>query len=294
MRAPLLPCVLLISACGASVPPMSSDPRPPAHGYQLKTSDFTLNPGEEKYLCYVVQLDEPAGVAVTRFQGYTSTVVHHFEVFQTIAPETPGLAECTGGIKQSWLPLFGGGVQAGGLDLPDGAGFKLPGSAQLLLQLHLLNASPKAVTDHVVVNMTYADDATKVIPAGIFALGSMNINLPAGAKGMQITSGCVLPKNLNVFAVQPHMHKLGTRISLSTGASADKTSVAYQRDPWVFGVQPIDPQPMQLQTGKYVSTTCTYDNTTDKPVVYGESTTNEMCYFVLFYTPFDHLEGCIN
>jgi hypothetical protein len=68
----------------------------------------------------------------------------------------------------------------------------------------------------------------------------------------------------------------------------------YQRDPWVFGVQPIDQVTMTLNPGDFVGATCTYDNTTSDAVVYGESTTNEMCFFVLFYTPFDHLDGCLN
>jgi hypothetical protein len=69
---------------------------------------------------------------------------------------------------------------------------------------------------------------------------------------------------------------------------------AYQRDPWVFGVQPIDQVTMTLNPGDFVGATCTYDNTTAAAVKYGESTKDEMCFFVLFYTPFDHLNGCLN
>ncbi len=67
----------------------------------------------------------------------------------------------------------------------------------------------------------------------------------------------------------------------------------YQRNPWVFGVQPIDPFAATLHSGDYVGTTCTYDNPTAQAVTYGESTKNEMCYFILFYTPFDQIDGCI-
>src|SRR5262249_14877192 len=161
------------------------------------------------YLCYAVTLSEPTqNVAVTQFYGYASTSVHHFEVFQALAPEPDGLNDCGQQlIKTTWSPLFGGGASAGGLDLPTGAGFVLPGNAQLLLQLHLLNATPSPVTQHVVVNMTYAPDASQVTRAGIYALGTMNINLPAGATGVTITSpACPMSKQMNVFAVQPHMH----------------------------------------------------------------------------------------
>lgn len=271
-----------------------SDPAPPAHGYQIKTPDYNLAAGEEKYLCYSVQLAEASDIAITAFQSYTSDQVHHVEVFQALAAEQPGLNECDGTFKLTWLPLFGGGKNAGGLKVPDGAGFKLAKDATLLVQIHLLNATPMPVTQHIVVNMDYAADATAVTPAGIFAFGSMAINLPAGGTGLQVTSSCTLPLNLNVFAAQPHMHKLGTKLTFELGDSSAASKVVYQRDPWQFGGQPIDNWTSALKQGQFGKVTCTYDNTTNAAVTYGESTTNEMCYLVLFYTPFDRLNGCVN
>lgn len=278
---------------GAPMPP-SGDPAAPAHGYQIKTPDYSLNAGEEKYLCYAVQLAEANDIAITAFQSYTSDQVHHMEVFHALAPETPGLNPCDGTFKLTWLPIFGGGNNAGGLQLPDGAGFKLPKDAQLLVQIHLLNATQSPVTQHLVVNMDYADDPSSVTPAGIFAFGSMTINLPAGANNMQVTSSCNLPLNMNVFAAQPHMHYLGTKLQFELGPSDSSSQVVYQRNPWQFGGQPIDNWVTNLQQGQFGRVTCTYDNTTDHDVSYGESTTNEMCYLVLFYTPFDKLNGCVN
>lgn len=293
MRLSTFFAALAIAGCGGNTP-QSMDPAPPAHGFQIKTTPVMLQPGDEKYMCFTQTLNEPADVAVIKFDSVTTPQVHHFEVFQAVSPEQDGLFDCSQQlIKLTWLPLFGGGVNAGGLTVPDGAGFKLPKNAQLLVQLHLLNATPNATSTHVVVNGDYAADATTITPAGIFALGSMTINLPPGATNMKIDAGCALPKDLNVFAVQPHMHLLGTKINLSTGTSQATASQVYARDPWVFGAQPIDNFVMPLKQGQYVSTECEYDNTTDQTVTYGESTKNEMCFFVLFYTPFDHLDGCI-
>ncbi len=293
MRAWIL-AMATLAGCGGGAP-ASNDPAPPAHGYQIKTPDIQLMGGQEEYLCYTVKLDEAADVAVNQFQGYTTTVVHHFEVFQAIAPEQDGLFDCSQQlIKITWLPLFGGGAQAGGLTLPDGAGFKIPKNAQLLVQLHLLNATTAPASTHVVVNMDYVNDPTTVTPAGIFAVGSMNIDLLPNSTGTKVSSSCNLPKPLNVFAVQPHMHTLGTSITLDSGATQAASAMAYQRNPWVFGVQPIDTFTKTFAKGDYVNVDCVYDNTTPNEVMYGESTHDEMCYFVLFYTPFDQLDGCIN
>lgn len=301
-RAPYLPSLGLIAslvswvACSQSAPAdMPVIPAAPAHGYQLKTPSFSLASGEEKYLCYTVTLDEAQDIAITQFDPFVTDVVHHYEVYQTLLPEQSGLWDCTQQqIKETWLPLFGGGVGAQGMTLPSGTGFRIPGTAQLLMQLHLVNATPAAIDTLVAVNMTYADDASRVTPAGIFAVGTMNINLAPGEKNRRLTAGCQLPKDLNVFAVQPHMHKLGKVMTFDYGADAASATTIYKRDPWVFGGQPIDPFVRTLKRGDYMSTSCTYDNTTDKTVSYGETTRDEMCYFVLFYTPFDRLGGCID
>ena len=295
-RTNLVGCLVLVlmAACGGSPSTTSSGPAPGA-GYRVQTPEITMMGGEEKYVCYTVTLAEAADIAVTEFQSNASSVVHHFEIFQTLDTEAAGLFDCSSTlIKQTWLPLFGGGASAGGLKLPAGAGFKIPKDAQLLLQLHLLNATPSPVNTSVTVDMTYAPDPTQVTPAGIYALGSMGIHLPAGATTTVSSPHCTLTKQYNVFAVQPHMHKLGTKIAFSHGTSESSMQVAYQRDPWVFGVQPIDQMQMTLNAGDFVGASCTFDNTTGSDVTYGESTTNEMCFFVVFYTPFDHLNGCLN
>lgn len=282
---------LLILVGGCSGP---SDPPPPAHGFQLQPPRYTVAAGEEKYLCYVVQLNEPADVAITAFESYASSQVHHLELFQTLEAEPAGLRVCDGSIHTTWLPLFGGGKNAGGLVLPTGAGFALPKDAQLLVQLHLLNATNSSVDEKLIVNLDWAADASQVTPAGIFAFGSMNINLPAGATGVQLGSSCNLPKSMNVFAAQPHMHNLGTKLTFELGSDAQSATTVYQRSPWSFGAQPIDDWSMALRQGQFARATCTFDNTTDHSVTYGESTSNEMCYLVLFYTPFDRLGACLN
>jgi hypothetical protein len=43
-------------------------------------------------------------------------------------------------------------------------------------------------------------------------------------------------------------------------------------------------EPLQVNKGDKLITTCTYDNDTDKTVTFGENTGNEMCFnFALYY-----------
>ncbi len=50
---------------------------------------------------------------------------------------------------------------------------------------------------------------------------------------------------------------------------------------------------MNLPAGTVTRVTCTYDNTLDQVVGYGESTKNEMCYFVGFAIDLPGQSACL-
>jgi hypothetical protein len=182
------------------------------------------------------------------------------------------------------------------MTLPPNAGFKFKTGQQILVQLHLLNATPNTQTETTAVNLIFAQDPAPLIPAGIFAVGNLHFSIPAGATDYPIHGGCSsagVPKDLDVFAVFPHMHKLGKTIELDHGTSAADASPMVRIDPWSFGDQPMKMMSMHVSTGDYLKATCTYDNPTDHTVSYGESSNDEMCFAVVFYTPFDALNACL-
>jgi hypothetical protein len=132
-----------------------------------------------------------------------------------------------------------------------------------------------------------------VTPAGIWAIGTMGIDIPAGRKGFEITHECTMRRSLDVFAVLPHMHQHGRKMTIWRGPSKDAAQVLFERANYSFDEQNIDALPVRIEKGEHMRVTCTYDNDTDRAIRYGESTADEMCYGVLFYTPFTGLDGCV-
>jgi copper type II ascorbate-dependent monooxygenase-like protein len=268
-------------------------PLPPADGQQLATLPYTVNPGEEKYFCYTFHSPkDPRGIiAVQPIEG---TIVHHMVLFHTLVPEKEGFSECPVLIKQTWLPIWAGGRNTNGITLPDGVAFNMDADEQYLVQLHLLNAGAKPVTERTGINLTYAPAGANLTPAGIYAFGSFNVDLPAGAMGVQKVISCSAPHDMHVFATFPHMHKLGKKLEFVHGTTQADATMQYAKDPWVFGDQPMDPVDFVVKTGDFAQTTCTWDNTTNAEVKYGESTSDEMCFFLLFYYPYTQLGGCVH
>jgi hypothetical protein len=84
-----------------------------------------------------------------------------------------------------------------------------------------------------------------------------------------------------------------TSLTLEMADGAGTFHSIYSRNPYDFNNQYLDSSPLDIPKGAKTRITCTYDNTTSQTVTFGESTFNEMCYFVTFITGIDSPQGCV-
>lgn len=294
MRIHALVVSCLLYACSSeSTESGPLSPAPPESGEQLATETYRLAPGEEKYMCY--QFYSPAtAVAITRVDQISAPGIHHFGLFQAFGRNEPDAPhECNTLIKQTWLPIWGANTGEHKLVLPEGTGFVIEPGTQYIIQLHLQNATDRTMEIRGGLNLTYEHDVSRVIPAGMFALGSFALEIPAHTPTMEVPVTCQPGKEMNVFGVLPHMHKYGTAIELTRTPAAAAPQMLYKIDPWVFGDQPLEMLSTKIASDETLDLTCRYKNESGNAIKYGESSDDEMCFFVLFYYPYDHLDGCI-
>jgi len=283
MRNSLL-LVVLLSGCTSS----SSD-----DGDHLDIEGkYMLQPGEEKYFCYTARLPADRDVAITRMVPDYGVGTHHILASQTIANEPEGFSECNTLIRTTWIPLYTGGLDSGVLQLPPNIGFKpFERGQQILMQLHLQNATDAPISAKTSMRFEFVDQSPEIQPASIYGMDNRKISVAPQSQATTEMS-CIASKDLQVFAVLGHMHKQGLKLDVSRGAVAG-ADMLYEED-WKFEEQPVTPLAMQVKKGDNLHLRCTHKNTTNNPVVYGESSDNEMCSFVLFYAPATTLDGCIN
>jgi hypothetical protein len=285
-----------VMACGSSNGPAGDpplDPAPPDGGQQVASETYQLASGQEIYMCYTFT-SPTEDVAITKAESISVPGVHHLALFQTFGQkEEEGAHECDTPIKLTWMPVFVTGTGSKELQMPDGVGLKIVGNTQYVLQLHLQNTTDGTLTFRAGVNLTYDHNPTALMAGGIWAAGRMDIDIPANATDYTVKESCTANKERHVFAVFPHMHKLGTKMDV-TVTKTGATSSFYSVSPYEFGNQPIEPLDAPLAATDSIEVTCHWDNPNSTDVVYGESSDNEMCYFVTFYYPFDQLDGCIN
>ena len=276
---------LALGACSGKSGQAPAD-MTPSNQISFDTASYTVQPGEEKrYYCFTTRMPQDHDVSVTAITPTYGKATHHLGVYYTLADEPDGVFDCPELVKQTWIPLYGGGIQSGTLAAPPGAAFHVKAGQQILVQLHLLNATTDVVTDKATITFDTTTDPNAT-PAGMFGMTDTQISLPPGTHS-DVTMSCKVGEDMNVFAVFGHMHQLGTHIDLSRTNGA----MLFGED-WNFNDQPTIPQLFQLKSGDSLTLHCQYQNTTAATVTYGESSNAEMCSFALYYTPYQHLDGC--
>jgi hypothetical protein len=286
---PAFTCGLLLLALGCSSKESStSTAQAASNELTFSSDDYTIQPDEEKYICWAHTLSADQDVIVRQVHGDYGAATHHVFFAWTLAPEPEGQTECPVLFKTTWIPIYLGGKNTSPLQMPDGAAIDLGKGKQLLLQLHMQNVSSAPIVNKVTMHMELGEPGVTYTPAGIFGLDNQVISIPANTDNVRTSMACTPGKDMNVFAVLGHMHKMGKALSIS------KNGTAVFDEPWHFDEQPITPFQMNVTKTDSLGLSCIHDNTLSRTVKYGESSDDEMCASVFYYTPYDQLAGCIN
>jgi copper type II ascorbate-dependent monooxygenase-like protein len=254
------------------------------------TAEFSVAPGQELYMCYTMHTTED--LAIDRFTYEAQPGIHHLLLANTVVAEDDKPFECNVLFKQTWFPIFANGTGSADVSTPEGSAFKIHKGSQLLVQLHLLNSGKETIkgTGRLAMHKNTSPD---LVGAGIYGFGTQNVVLPA-QKVTTLQNDCAIDKDVHIFSGFPHMHTLGKKMSFWTGKDEASLTKQFSIDAWSFGEQQIVPLKLDLPKGTMTRVTCEYDNTTPNEVTFGESTSNEMCYFTTFIAPFETLDGCVD
>jgi hypothetical protein len=125
--------------------------------------------------------------------------------------------------------------------------------------------------------------------ADLFLPGPLNISIPPNQESTQ-SHTCTVNVPQKLFAIFPHMHQLGSHLK-STLTVGGVDTLIHDGD-FSFDDQAFIPfQAVALQPGDTIRTECTWNNTTAQTVGWGESSTTEMCFSVMYRYPAQNSGG---
>lgn len=271
-----------------------------------------LVPGGENYSIFTFKAPWTKPVQGLRFRHLAdnAAVLHHWLLFAEHA-ETPdgAIAPCdlggpTGilcGAADTRSLITGWAPGRPDFALPPDVGLEMPAPGELLaVEFHYFNTANAMVQDRSGVEICTSSKFRKNT-ASVSWLGTETIDIPPNAMGT--AAGTCTPQRagmnatdpINVLYSWPHMHKAGTHLKSIVNRAAGGTEVMYD-GPFNFEFQTVYDTPIKLFPGDTVTTTCTFQNMTDLPIGFGQSTTAEMCFNFTYAWPahaLDHPGGAL-
>lgn len=299
-------CLLLATAAATAACSSSSDGQAPAPekvdtAYQpgvtvetdravFTTAEYELEPGQEKFLCYATTVGEDLTIETVGHDAPPS--LHHVIFAKTTGEEPEGYTECDVLFRLTWEPVYLAGAGKSELSLPEGYAHRIPRGTQLLAQLHLLNTRDEPVRHTVQIDMQRSK-VEEPKPVAVYAFGNMSVNLPP-SQPSSLVGDCNVKEEIRLLAAFPHMHLLGKGLTFDVSRSGGEHERAFERVPYDFDDQHLEPIDLTLNPGDQTKVTCSFDNPYSHAITFGESTMNEMCFFVAIAADREKISGCIS
>lgn len=234
----------------------------------IVTADWQLDPGSEKTSdIHLLKIEKDIYIGAIRPIAPVGT--HH----TVLAKGNLGASNI----------IYASGVGTNALVFPEGVGLKLTAGETLVLQLHLFNPSGEVLTGKSGIEIIEVDPAAVQNEADLFLPGPVDFSIPPNQEYSH-TGTCTASVKQNIFAIFPHMHQLGTHFK-TTLKVGGKDQVLHD-DSYAFDHQAfLSFDTIALEPGDSITTECTWKNSTTQTIGWGESSTTEMCFSILYRYP---------
>lgn len=292
---PFLLVVSLLAACGGGGDPVYVDaPPPPEGGVQLLSPTFTIPPHSERLVCMKIPFDSEQDLYVQKSDAYQAEGGHHMLGFYlesneegaSIAGEPHECDESDMG--NGGLRMLGVGTASGsGIELPEGVAFRIPAGVTIVSQSHYVNPTDEELTAQDALNLEVVPKSEVEDLAGAFTELDLSFELPP-RETVSRTVDCTMPVDgVRVPWMLPHMHEFGTHYKIELVRGSGERSVLWEGD-WQASFRDDFPiitfDDLVLNSDDRVVTHCTWENTTDEPMIFP----TEMCATFMVFHPSDN------
>ncbi|MEM8640001.1 MAG: ascorbate-dependent monooxygenase [Cyanobacteria bacterium P01_G01_bin.54] len=302
---------------------LTPSPPIPDSGWRLGEPDqvFTMPQafdvpadGEDIYRYFVLDgaLLEDKTVVAIDFQPGAKAVVHHANFFVdyegrgrklTAADPLPGFStqETGGFMDYDGASAIGG--WAPGVDpyqLPSGIGASLRQGGEIVIEIHY-HLKGQVQRDRSRLGLYYAKTPVEKYIEGLI-IGTQDLEIPAGEANYWRQFGMVVPADMELVDISPHMHSVGKAMqAIATLPNGTQQPLICIPD-WALDWQNtfVYRQPVRLPAGSRIDAWFRYDNSAANPanpnqppvkVQWGWQSTDEMSEIYLGVVPEDWHDG---
>jgi hypothetical protein len=291
----------VIVACGSTEPTKA----PAAPAAALSFPATLVAPGQEDTQCVVMRLGNPKSLHVGAIHNALGDASHHLIVYRVNDTEEKRTPFSCNPFTDTLDPARGSTLMVTQkhddlLTLPAGVAFSLDENQMIRLEMHFINASSTDKTVSATTTFTPISDDDFRDEAGFLFIGNPDIKLPPKSQTTLGPTFFELPSDLSgvkFFAMTGHEHQLGTNVQVASAANAsDPGTMIYDVPGWTWSEPKTEAfaSPLTIPDGGGFKFTCSWNNTSDKQIGFGESATDEMCFFWAYYYPSQGSRVCFH
>jgi hypothetical protein len=268
--------------------------------YALTWGPVTVPASRESTQCVWLRLGNDTEIKVHQLHNALGPGSHHLIVYKDDMDTTEQTAPVpcqpfTGALNPTGriFPIMITQKSDDTLRLPTHVAYTLAPHQMIKIEMHYLNATDAAIQATAKVTVSAADPAAIRDEANILFIGSPDIDLPINMKTelhqfFDPTRAQLDLTGAKFFAITGHTHALGldVQVGIASAPTAPVTSV-YAPAPFVWSEPETathEPE-FTLPDGGGFDFKCSYFNSTGLPVEFGESASDEMCFFWAYYYP---------
>ncbi|HEX4339754.1 MAG TPA: hypothetical protein VH062_27790 [Polyangiaceae bacterium] len=259
-------------------------------GYQIQTTSFELDPGQEVFKCFHTAVPNDAELDVGHWESQMSAGSHHFILYTADQDTSPAgtlsSSGCVAGFGGStWL--YTAGSPHWHLPYPDGVAVPLVAHQKIQFDMHYINTGTDVINAHVTLNIEKVKSAQfQKAQAQI----SFNTQIAIPPNGMQTVGGdCTPPPGVNFFLMGTHTHRRGIDASITR-----KLASGQMGEELVHTTNWDSPQAVLWENAPYLTFaagekfhySCSYQNDRASVTTVGDSAANnEMCMAITYFFP---------
>ncbi len=289
--------VLALAACGGheSTPTGSSA----GSGLQANIGPIDVPAGVETTQCIVVPLGNTEDVVLNSYTINLSEGSHHLIVYMTTDAEQDDPINCspfTGLATGTDMPIVFANEKQETWAFPSGIAIDIPANQMIKIEGHYINttASDLQGTGNVSFATTPKSSSPPFQAANFNFFGTMNISIPPNATystGPLFQAGIA---GTHFISVTTHQHRLGTGIQVWAGNPGDQTDPIADDMDWSTPSWKLIAPQFDFDGTNGLTFQCSWTNTTDTTVGFGESALDEMCFVGGYYYPSQGMNLCLD
>jgi hypothetical protein len=273
---------------------------PDGQGLQIVVPEFTVAPDFERELFIYQKVGNTSDIYVNRIEIKMRQNSHHFILYDFdpslpayLRPENNVIRDLrnpdgttnfgTALLMESHI--FIAGTQTPYLDykFPPGVALPLPAGVSLDCNSHYVNKSNEQIKGEINVNLYTVPLSSVAKVAKVIFLANYNLNLP-GNKRTTVTKSFTFDKNVSVFTLSSHTHKLAEKFVIKVKGGPRDGEVVYTNLSWHHPPAVNLTPPLLLSAGQGLTSEITYNNTTSATVEFGLTSEDEMGIILGYFT----------